>query len=373
MKAMIRSLLAAGLLCGAVASAQDSTNRLLKPQQRFFFYQVNLAGGYDSREPENGWGLADRGPRSQVSVEWFGKNEERIQKGYSRLASPSNWNVKLALEVDPAERDGEDPDFHLRLVNVSLRFDTRWDRTSVTVGHLSIPFGHNPKLDPDLTFLPNQAPLDLGFGSDTGVFFATPVSGRLDLEVSATAGGFLSGNPYSLMNLNGDYEGVDRLDYRDTWLATARLGTPTFRADDVGVFAAAGKLHRDTGALTSVSRLGVEWVRKSREDWKMVHQVSAGENERPDLDPWTVANVLNSVEVFPMGRLRLGLTNAWRWEDREDLPVRPETGTLFGMISWALNRDSRLRLNPFYEWRDRTGERESGVLLQVCTGCGLKK
>ncbi len=357
------------------ATAQDWKTRLERPDQSFFYYQLNASGGYDTREPGDSWGLADRGAPTQLTLEWFSKDGHAIQRGYTSWIAPSAWNVKLGFELDPAEREGGEPNYNLRLLDTWVRFDTRWDRTSFFLGNRSLPYGHNPRLDSEFTFLPNQAPVDLGFGRDLGFFFTTPVGPRLDLELAATAGGFLAGPAVAAVHEPGSgYEVDDRVDYRGSWLVTTRLGRPTFEAREIGVFAVAGKTHAATGPLTEVARLGADWVVKRGEDWTAVQQVSVGRNRGDRLGDRDVFNLLNNVEVFLGPRWRIGATHTWR---REDLDAQGagdrEIGTLFGSISFALGRDARVRLNPFAEYRDSTGKRDSGALVQLCVGCGWRK
>jgi hypothetical protein len=361
----------------ATASAQDLRTRLEKPEQRFFFYQVNLAGGYDTREPDDHWGGADRGAPTQFAVEWFGKSETGIQRGYTPLVAPGTWGIKLAVEIDPAETSGRDPNLNLRLLDTFVRFETKWDRTSFTVGHRGIPYGRNPRLDTELLFLPNQAPTDLGFGRDTGVFFQTPVSAFADLEVAVTAGGSLSG-PLVVGQQEADgsgYDFDDRLDYRDSWLVTARVARPAFHRQELGFFVLTGETHTATGPLPEVSRFGVDWTIKGREDWTVTHQVSFGQTDGDRPGKRQVTNLLQNAELYLGSRWRVGVTHTYREEDFDRAGVATrEIGTLFGSLSYALTRDIRLRVNPFVEYHDSApGRHENGVLFQVCYGCGWRK
>ncbi len=365
-------LLVALVLLAVPAAGQEYRRRLAKPDDSFFYLQTALAGGYDSARPDDEWGIAGRGPATQVSFEWFVKDESQMQRGYTPAVSPAAWNAKFALEARPQSGDPSQTDVGLRLLDTWVQLGTKWDRTSLALGHRSIPYGHNPRIDTDLSFLPNQAGADLGFGTDTGLFFRTPLSPRLDLELSATAGGTLSGLPVVLHQQEDDDWSLDGdLHYRDTWLVTGRVGSPTFRRQELGLFAALGDLHAGTGPSTEVRRLGVDWLVKHRESWRVVNQVALGENRKAGVD-FPVYNLLNGVEWFTGPRLRLGVTNTLRLEDL-DTGADPLRGTLFGMVSILLARDARFRIHPFVEYLDETGERDEGLLLQVCTGCGLKR
>lgn len=367
------SCLTAGLF-SLPLQAQEWTTRLHKPKQKFFFYQFNVAGGYDSQEP-NSFGFADRGPKTQFTLEWYGKDESRIQQGYTRFMTPSSWNLKFGMQLNPFENDGGRASADFRLFDAWVRLSTKWDRTSLWIGHRSLPYGHNPRLDPDLNFLPNQSSMDLGFGRDTGVFLRLPVTSSLDLEASATMGGFLSGRLFSLQDGADDEFGIrNHLDYRGTWLATFRLGNPTFKRSEYGLFGAVGVTQSPADQpLTRVSRVGVDWVYKFREHLKAVSQFSVGRNDRSHQGQAWVASLLNSMEFYPVSRLMLGLTNTYRVENPDQEFGNPQKGTLFSTVSFSLTRLSRLRLNPFMEYRDTSGERDWGVLLQYCIGCGLRK
>ncbi len=358
----VLTLLAA--LCAATFSvqAQDKSVLLEKPQKVFWYPQLNLAGGYDTAEPGDGWGLADKGSRSQVALEVFSKLEERIQRGYTPSISPVSWAIKLGVELDPDEDDASDVTPRLRMYDTWLKFDTKWDRTSIWVGHKSIPYGHNPRLDPSHSFLPNQAGLDICFGRDTGLFLKTPTSAGTDLEMSVTAG-------------KGD-----TWDYHGGWLVTGRWGTPTYAADEIGIFALGGEIQGVSGArttsqeLTGISRIGADWVHKSGEVWKAVNQVSVGADQDGPMGDRLVGNLLNSLEWFVSPQWSVGGTHALLHEKPQEGPNSSVTqGRLFGSLSYATTRNSRLRLNAYADYYDTDDDNDFGVFLQFCWGCGLTK
>ena len=361
-----RNTAKASLACGIALTtpliAQDTTIRLVKPENVFFYPQLNLQAGYDSNEPGDGWGFADRGSRTQLALEWFVKDEERLQRGYTRLIEPIAWNVKFALELDPEEDDAQDLEPRIRPFDTWVQLDTKWDRTSIWLGQRSIPYGHNPRLDPSHTFLPNQADLDLSFGRDTGVFAKTPWSREFDLEIAVTAG-------------KGD-----TWDYHGGWLVTARIGRPTFVPNEWGLFAVAGKIQRTSGArttnrtLTDIARVGVDLVHKHDESWKLVNQVSVGSEHGGGTQDRLLFNLLDTFEWYAKPGLTIGVTHALRHDKLQQTPSDGRTkGSLFGSISVAINRDVRLRINPFLTYHDSTGTRDSGAFIQLCFGCGLIK
>jgi hypothetical protein len=341
---------------------QDTAIRLAKPQNVFFYPQVNIHGGYESGESRDRWGLANRGPQTQVAFELYQKAETRLQRGYTRSIEPLAWSVKWALELDPDEQGVNDAVLRPRLYDSWLELDTKWDRTSVWVGHKQIPYGHNPRVDPNHSFLPNQAALDLTFGRDTGLFFLTPVTSTVDVEISLTVG-------------KGD-----TWDYHGGWLCTARFGSPTFEASEIGVFALVGSIQETNGSittsrtLTDVVRLGSDWVYKVREQARIVNQISVGANRGGGTEDLVVANMLNSIEWFVRSRMTIGLTHALSVKDFDGSTLETETrGILMASVSLAVDRDVRFRINPFVEYRDSTGKEDWGVLFQFCYGCGLTK
>jgi len=347
-------------LFSVVVSAQESSVRLEKSQNIFFYPRLNLQGGYDTNEPGDYWGLADRGARTQLVLEWFVKDEAHQQRGFTKLIEPASWNMKFAVELDPTEDKQEQFDTRLRILDTWIKFATKWDRTNLWFGHKSIPYGHNPKLDPSHAFMPNQAELDLSFGRDTGLFFKTPVSKGLDLECSATLG-------------KGD-----TWDYHGGWLLTSRIGSPTFKTNEVGLFALGGKIQETSGALTvdgnltTIYRVGADWIYKHRELWKVVNQISVGENSSDGDNDRFVLSILNSIEWYIHPKWTLGSTHSLRYEDLYGSNSQEQTkGAFFGTISYAVRRNIRFRVNPFIEYHDSTGDRNTGVMFQLCFGCGL--
>jgi hypothetical protein len=292
----------------------------------------------------------------------YQKAETRLQRGYTRTIEPLAWSVKWALELDPDEQGVSDSVLRPRLYDSWLELDTKWDRTSLWVGHKQIPYGHNPRVDPNHSFLPNQAALDLSFGRDTGLFFLTPVTSTVDVEMSLTAG-------------KGD-----TWDYHGGWLFTARLGSPTFEASEIGVFSLIGSIQGTNGSvttngdLTDVVRLGSDWVYKVKEQARLVNQISIGANRGGGAEDLVVGNMLNSVEWFVRSRMTIGLTHAFTIKDFDGSTLETETrGIVMGSLSLAVGRDVRFRMNPFAEYRNSKGKEEWGVLFQFCYGCGLTK
>jgi hypothetical protein len=343
------------------ASAQESALYYEKQDSIFFYPQLNLSGGYDNAEPGDHWGAADKGAKNKLSLEWFVKDRERMQLGYTKFIRPVAWNFKFDLEWDPEEGDEDDGEVRWRPQDIWIKFGTKWDRTSFTIGHKSYVYGHNPKLDSGHSFMPNQSSVDLGFSKDTGIFFKTPFSEDLDWESSLTLG----------MG--------DTLDYHGGWLFANRIGSPTFKPNEFGVFTLIGDTPKSSGTYTvdqektEVSRIGADWVYKHRESYKIVNQVSFGYNRWSDNDREEVYNILNSAEFFLSPKWTVGATNALRYHDRVGSQDN-DRGTIFTTISYAITRKTRFRVNLYREYMDEAGsENNHGILFQLCFNCGLIK
>ncbi len=349
-------------MAGTPAAAQEKEIRLEKPAHVFYYPQVNVQWGFDQAEPGDHWGLADRGSRTDLSFEVFAKDATRLLLDYTKLLRAESYNAKLALEFDPEEDDANDIEPRLRLYDTWMKLDTRWDRTSVTVGHKTIPYGHNPRLDPGSSFLTTGANVDLTFGRDTGAFFQTPASGELDWELSLTGG-------------KGD-----TWDYHGGWLVTSRLGRPTYARDELGLSLVAGEIQRTSGTrttnrtLTEVVRGAVDWVHKRGEWGSFANQVAFGRNREGDTQERLVVQLVNTIEAFPMSRFSVGMTHALTYEKLQEDPNESRTrGVFLWTFSYELTRDVRIRVNPFAEYNDTGSNPAEGVLFQVCWGCGLTK
>lgn len=68
----------------------------------------------------------------------------------------------------------------------------------------------------------------------------------------------------------------------------------------------------------------------------------------------------------------LGTTHSLHYEEPYGDRLSVQTkGALFGTLSYAVRRDVRLRINLLAKYHNSTGDRDTGVTLQLCFGCGL--
>jgi len=98
-------------------------------------------------------------------------------------------------------------------------------------------------------------------------------------------------------------------------MSTARVGSPAFKRTELGLFVSGGHLGYDTHPLTSIFRIGGDWIVKHGERWKKVIQISLGTNHRVLMGTWGVYNLLNSFEMSYSTKIRFGITHALRYEN----------------------------------------------------------
>ncbi len=94
-----------------------------------------------------------------------------MQKGYIKLIDPVSYSVRLSILFTKTFQEKEQVRVKLKMLDTWIKFGTKWDRTSFWIGNKSIPYGHNPKLDPVSSFITNLIKMDVGFVQDISFFF----------------------------------------------------------------------------------------------------------------------------------------------------------------------------------------------------------
>ena len=165
-----------------------------KQQTKFFYLQLNLHGGYMSDINGGRWDVANRSPNNQLAFQYFAKNKRNLQKGYVKYISLASSKLRFSIPFSKTVNSlgVRESNFKIKMLDTWLKFNTKYDRTSIWIGNKSIPYGHNPKLDPVSSFMTNLIQMDIGFGQDVGIFFKTPIAKQIDLELSITSGGLLN-------------------------------------------------------------------------------------------------------------------------------------------------------------------------------------
>ena len=260
--------------------SQQKSIKANKQRTHFLYTSLNLQGGYFGSAGKMYLMPGNRGPLNQISVGYKMKNQRLLQKGVVHFMDLSAVRAKTSLVYDNSysAEGGYNSRLKLTLQDIWVKFKTKWDRTSLKFGNFSLPFGHNPKVDPDYAFIPNIGGTDLGLSRDFGFLFKTPISPALDMELSLTSGGLLQQAILTQPLIVADETESTKLQFADfqyngNALLTARIGNPAFKKREYGVFAIAGKMNTN-----QIYRIGFDWVYKHKEDLRVTNQLLFGTN-----------------------------------------------------------------------------------------------
>ena len=259
-----------------------------------------------------------------------------------------------------------------------LKVNTKWDRTGFKIGHFALPYGHAPKVDLDNSFIPALAGIDLGFNRDMGILFKTPVAPQLDLEVALTMGGSIPSTlisyqfPTSITDEPQQEWALASLNYQGTWLATARLGNPTYNKNEFGVFAALGKT---AGAgvsdqLSQIYRIGGDWTCKHKEHFRMTNQLVAGYSQTETGKQGFSFSQKTEGDYFWHRQWILSFSNNLQYQNY--LEANSFAGTAVIGLSYALNPHTRIKLNIYDQYQINSNGHQPGAFLQLVAGLGKR-
>lgn len=376
--------LMAFLFCKPVALAQKSL-KLDKQPTTFFYLQANLHGGYTTDINGKRFDVATRSPRNQLILQAFRKNQRILQKGYIKNAAIDQWKVRIGFEYNVTVSDSgyKSGGINFALRDTWFRIGTKWDRTKIHVGNKSIPYGHNPKIDPVSDFMINPISMDLGFAQDIGVFLQTPLSPSLDLEASFTSGGWINkplvvcnnivtetGSPISIE------PGIDlsELPGLGTWLFTGRAGSPSFKKLEFGFITAQGII-RNTfipNDIVRINRFGFDGVFKYKERFKWVNQFVIGRTESDLEGQFLSINLQNNMDFFTGKNWMFSASHSINALYGQGHDLDRYNWSVNGSITKVFSPHTRLRLNGFYTLVREMNEIQSGVLIQFVTGIGKR-
>lgn len=357
------------LLWGQKSIKQEQQSTL------FLYTQLNLNGGF-SEANDYQWMFSQTNPYSNLNFTLRSKNQRLLQKGYVRFLHLSGFKASWALvykNLNPNEKSRQ-LDLHIR--DIWLKFGTKWDRTSVTIGHFALPYGHAPKMDLDNSFVRTLAAQDFGFNRDLGILFKTPLSSKLDLEAAFTMGGCMPTTGLSWQNLPKDTiygSGLQVASWDDfgTWLGTFRVGNTTFNQHEFGVFGSIGRLENRTieGTRKQVFRLGGDWTAKHKEQFRMTNQLIAG------WDVWSTGNTMllfqkTELDYFFLRKFIVSLAHNFQMEWKEN--TQHFNGTVVISSGYALNPHTRLKMNVYSQYSTLSEGLNPGVFFQLVTGFGRR-
>ncbi|MDN5205222.1 hypothetical protein QQ008_27815 [Fulvivirgaceae bacterium BMA10] len=386
MKKSIKNYCVLAVFCLLINGAFGQKAIKLEKQQTTFFYtQLNLHAGYMNAPGSEKWDLAERGPKNQLAFQLFSRNQKLLQKGFVKLISLDSWKLRFSFAYqDQMRSDGfNHGNIQLRLLDSWVKFKTRWDRTTITIGKKTLPYGHNPKMDPVSSFMNNLISSDIGFAQDIGVFVKTPVSNGLDLEFAVTTGGTFD-QPIAICEdvimddiVMGETCKVrlEKIEYNNTWLVSGRIGQQSFRKNELGVLAATGYIPSvfDKNEFQHIARLGFDWVYKYKERFKMVHQIAGGKNYTDSQGNFTNLAIQNNIDFFFNGKFFISAGHSFNMQNPNDPEgIKQIRSALTNSLTYAFSPHTRFRVNQYYAYTDNSDNNNWGVLFQLVTGFGKR-
>lgn len=382
MKSLFTPIIIVILLCSSFqVFGQQKSIKAFKQKTNFFYTSLNLQAGCFGDQEKVHWLPINRNPLNQISFTYKSKSQRLLQKGYTPFLAFGDAKVKtsLAYDNDISSEDDYSSELKLSLQDVWIKLVTKWDRTSLKIGNFSLPFGHNPKVDPDYSFISNIGGTDLGLSRDFGILFKTPFSKSLDFELSITSGGLL-GAPIMTSQImppkgfEGERINVNKIEYHGDWLFTFRLGNPVFKKNEFGVFAIIGKLSDkiDPNFSTIIYRLGFDWIYKYKEQFRVTNQLLFGPS-----DPISGSAIFKVVqqsnaEYFLSRKWIIYATNNIQYTSYQDIDNSLLKDSFAGGAAFALNPHTRLKINLYTNYNITDSNSSFGAFLQLVTGFGLR-
>lgn len=365
------------LIFSQLVFSQQKSIKASKQRTHFFYTSLNLQAGCFGDKEDLHWMPVTRSPLNQVSFSYKSKRKYLLQKSYTRFINLADIKAKMSLCYDNDISEGiYTAQGKLVLNDVWVKLATKWDRTSIKIGNFSLPFGHNPKVDPDYSFIPNIGGTDLGLSRDLGVLFKTPISKKLDIELSLTSGGLLA-SPVLLKQLISSQNEdkslvVSKTNYHGDWLLTSRVGNSVFKKNEFGVFTILGKLTNasSTNISTQVYRVGFDWIYKHKEDFRMTNQILLGPSLSTSDNPSFKVVQQSTAELFMFRQCIIHVAHNIRYTSSKD--DSKLEGVLSAGISYAFTPHTRFKVNAFSNYNAYDRSNEMGFFFQVFTGFGLR-
>ncbi len=354
-----------------------------KQQTRFFYTQLNLHGGYINDLNGGRIDVTNRAPKNQLAFQFFSKNKRQLQKGYVRTLSLNSSQIRFSIPFNKTINalGQKEADFKLQVLDTWLKFSTKWDRTTLWIGNKSIPYGHNPSLDPVSSFMTNLIKMDIGFVQDLGVFIKTPISNNFDMELSLTSGGALNKPVLVCDNLISDQStGIDPIfsfanyAYDNTWLLTSHIGNPTFKKDEFGINVVSGRISNTLipDDFVIINRVGGDWVHKHYEKFKVTNQLTLGHTLSDKEGAFASLHYQSSVDLFIRNRFFITTSFACNYLNSFSSGLYHFNYTSATSFTYSFSPHTRLRVNNYYSSVVELDEKRWGVLLQFVIGVGKR-
>jgi len=312
----------------------------------------------------------------------FSKNQKQLQKGYVKMINLQSSKIGFSIPFDKtinADNISEG-NFRLQVLDTWLKFSTKWDRTAFWVGNKSIPYGHNPRLDPVSSFMTNLIKMDIGFVQDLGVFIKTPISNNFDIELSVTSGGALNKPVLVCDNLMMDDTkakpkfSFSNYAYQGTWLVTSHIGNPTFKKDEFGINLVSGRINNTVveDDFVQINRIGGDWVHKHYEKFKVANQLTVGHSNSDKEGHFASLNYQGSVGVYISKGFFINTSFAVNYLSAFSSNLYHLNYISATSLTYSFSPHIRLRLNSYYSAVTEEAEERWGVLLQFVAGFGKR-
>ena len=327
--------------------------------------------------------ITNRAPKNQVAFQLFSLNKRRLQKGYVRTLSLSSSKLRFSIPFDRTVNSSgqREANFRLQMLDTWLKFDTKWDRTALWIGNKSIPYGHNPRLDPVSSFMTNMIKMDIGFVQDLGLFIKTPLSDKLDLELSITSGGMLNKPILVCDNLiKNEAQTIDpkfsfsNYAYNNTWLVTSHIGRPTYQKNELGLNIVSGRINNTLipNDLIFINRIGGDWIHKFQEKLKWSNQLTVGYSNSDAEGSLGSLHYQTSLELFLGKHFFFSTSYAFNFHQSMSSELYHFNYINAQSLTYSFSPHTRLRLNHYHAGILEAGEKRWGILLQLVVGFGKR-
>jgi hypothetical protein len=372
-----------GIFLLATAVHAQNALKQKKQQTSFFYTQVNIHGGYIHDINGGRFDITNRAPKNQVAFQLFSLNKRRLQKGYVRTLSLSSSKLRFSIPFDRTVNSSgqREANFRLQMLDTWLKFDTKWDRTTLWIGNKSIPYGHNPRLDPVSSFMTNMIKMDIGFVQDLGLFIKTPLSDKLDLELSITSGGMLNKPILVCDNLiKNEAQTIDpkfsfsNYAYNNTWLVTSHIGRPTYQKNELGLNIVSGRINNTLipNDLIFINRIGGDWIHKFQEKLKWSNQLTVGYSNSDAEGSLGSLHYQTSLELFLGKHFFFSTSYAFNFHQSMSSELYHFNYINAQSLTYSFSPHTRLRLNHYHAGILEAGEKRWGILLQLVVGFGKR-
>jgi len=383
--------------CGVYSFSQTSI-KYSKHKNIFFYSQLSLRGGgqldLNAPSPALSFSSAAKGQRTRIMNQLFFRSKKTLQRGYIRKLGLRNGCFAFSLDYDPfyygTNGNGS---LQLRLMDSWLGFGTKKSRRNFWVGNRRVEYGRSHRIEAETSFM-NRNSLrvrDFGFWWDLGVVYRSPlikdVENRWDISVQLSSGGWL-------FNGNGSqgtlwFMGIDRnrdssnfmniygtdLSYKNTFLAIANIGRPTYSVKEWNFFGVIGNI-RDQYNLDStvmVSRLGAEYIFKKKESLKLGNQLSIGNSFYQDGKSFFAVNVNNTFDYSFLDHYVFSVCQYFGLYQGMNTTERFVDYSIVSSLAYVFNPNLKVRLNFFYDNEDHWNNRQHvGTYIQLIAGIGRR-